>query len=231
MFRKYSESGKSKSELDYAVRQLVSEAVVATGDQVIDVFSAAGLDRPDISILSEDFLADVRRLPHKNVAVELLKKLLGDEIKQRSPRNVVQARKFSDLLQQTLNKYHNRAIETHEIIEELIKLAEQMRAASDRGEDLGLNDDELAFYDALAQNASATEAMGDDKLKVIAAELIMTVRKNVSIDWTLRESARAKIRVIVRRILRKHGYPPDLQAEATKLVLEQAEAICQGWTQ
>jgi type I restriction enzyme R subunit len=226
--RKYQTNGKSKSELDYAVRQLVGKAVVTTDDGAIDVFTAAGMEKPDIAILSDDFLEEVRRLPYKNVAVELLKKLLSDEIKTRSPRNVVQARAFSDMLQRTLNAYHNRAIATHEIIEEMIKLGKEMRDAAARGEQLGLNDDELAFYDALAENASAMELMGDKKLKVIATELIIAVRKNVTIDWTLRESARAKIRVIIRRILRKHGYPPDLQAAATKLVLEQAEAICRG---
>jgi type I restriction enzyme R subunit len=229
MFRKYSESGKSKSELDYAVRQLVSKAVVTTDDGVIDVFTAAGMKKPDISVLSEQFLDEVRRLPHKNVAVQLLKKLLNDEIKVRKARNVVQAKSFSDMLQKTLNSYHNRAIETHEIIEELIKLSKELQEAGLRADELGLNDDEVAFYDALAENASAMDAMGDDKLKVIAAELVQQVRKNVSIDWTLRESARARIRVMVRRILNKHGYPPDLRAEATKLVLEQAAVLCEGW--
>ncbi|QDV42577.1 hypothetical protein Enr13x_24250 [Stieleria neptunia] len=228
MMRKYQENGKSQSELDYAVRQLVGKAVVTTGDRPIDVCSAAGMEKPDISILSDDFLEEVRRLPHKNVAVELLKKLLSDEIKTRSPRNVVQARAFSDMLKRTLNAYHNRAITTQEIIEEMIKLGKELRAAGARGADLGLNDDELAFHDALAENESAFELLGDDKLKVIATELIVAVRKNVTIDWALRESARARIRVIIRRILRKHGYPPDLQAAATKLVLEQAEAICGG---
>jgi type I restriction enzyme R subunit len=180
--------------------------------------------------LSDEFMEEVRRLPQKNVAIELLRKLLNDEIKTRSPRNVVQARKFSEMLQNTLNAYHNRAITTQEILEELIALGNEMRAASDRGETLGLSDDELAFYDALAQNEAAFEVLGDEKLKVIATELIIAVRKNISIDWTLRESARAKIRVIVRRILRKHGYPPDLQAEATKLVLEQANTICNDFS-
>ena len=229
MLRKYSESGRSKSELDYAVRQLVAKAVVTADDDVIDVFSAAGMKKPDISVLSDEFLDEVRRLPHKNVAVELLRKLLNDEIKARKPRNVVQAKAFSEMLQKTLNAYHNRAIETHEIIEELIKLSKDLRAAGLRAEQLGLNDDEIAFYDALAQNESAMEAMGDDQLKVIAAELVTQVRSNVTIDWTLRESARARIRVMVRRILRKHGYPPDLEAEATKLVLEQAAVLCDGW--
>jgi len=229
MFRKYGESGKSKSELDYAVRQLVAKAVVTADNEVLDVYTAAGMKKPDISVLSDQFLDEVRRLPQKHVAVELLKKLLSDEIKSRKPRNVVQAKQFSEMLKKTLNSYHNRAIETHEIIEELIKLSKDLQAAAVRGDQLGLNDDEIAFYDALAQNESATQAMGDDKLKVIATELVQQVRSNVTIDWTLRESARARIRVLVRRILRKHGYPPDLEAEATKLVLEQAAALCQDW--
>ena len=225
---KRSGEGKTQEDLDQAVRQLVSKAVTAS-DEIIDVFSAAGLKKPDISILSDEFLAEVQGLKHKNVAAELLQKLLNDEIKNRSQRNVVQSRAFSEMLKNTMNAYHNRAIATHEIIEELIRLAKEMRDAAKRGVDLGLNDDELAFYDALAQNESAMQAMGIDELKVIAAELVTNVRKSVTIDWTVRESARAKIRVMVRRILRKHGYPPDLQAEATKLVLEQAEALCADW--
>ncbi len=219
---------RSQEDLDHAVRQLISKAVTAS-DEVIDVFTAAGLDKPDISILSDEFLAEVRGLKHKNVAAELLEKLLKDEIRCRAQRNVVQSRAFSERLKATMNAYHNRAIATHEIIEELIQLAKEMREAAKRGEDLGLEDDELAFYDALAQNESAIQAMGIDELKVIAAELVTKVRQSVSIDWTVRESARAKIRVMVRRILRKHGYPPDLQAEATKLVLEQAETLCADW--
>ena len=219
---------KTDDQLDAAVKQLVSKAV-ATSDEVIDIFAAAGLKKPDISILSDEFLEEVRHLDHKNVAAELLKKLLSDEIKTRSKRNVVQSRMFSEMLKKALLAYQNRAIATHEIIEELIKLAKEMRDAAHRGEDLGLGDDELAFYDALAQNESAIQAMGIDELKVIAGELVTRVRESVTIDWTVRESARAKIRVMVRRILRKFGYPPDLQAEATKLVLEQAEALCADW--
>jgi type I restriction enzyme, R subunit len=219
---------KSTEVLDHAVRQLVAKAIVPEGE-IIDVFSAAGLKQPDISILSDQFLAEVRGLKHKNVAAELLIKLLGDEIKIRSKRNLVQSREFSEMLKKTLNAYHNRAIATQEIIEELIQLAKQMSAANQRGVDLGLNDDEVAFYDALAANGSAVEAMGKDELKVIAAELVTQVRKSVTIDWTLRESARAKIKVLVKRILRKHGYPPDLEEEATKTVLAQAELLCAGW--
>ena len=225
---KSSGQRKSPEELDHAVRQLVSKAITAD-DEIIDVFSAAGLKRPDISILSDQFLAEVRGLKHKNVAVELLEELLKDEVKARSRRNVVESRAFSEMLKNTMNSYHNRAIATHEIIEELIKLAQQVRDASQRGENLGLTDDELAFYDALAMNESAVKAMGNDELKVIAAELVTNVRKSVTIDWTVRESARARIRVMVRRILKKHGYPPDLREEATRTVLEQAEALCADW--
>ena len=221
-------SRKTPEQLDAAVRQLVSKAIIAEG-QVIDVFTAAGLPRPDISILSDQFLAEVRGLKHKNVAAELLEKLLKDELKVRSKRNLVQSQLFSEKLKKTLNAYHNRAIATQEVIDELIKLAKEMEAVGKRGEDLGLTDDEIAFYDALAANESAVQAMGDDKLKLIAAELITQVRKSVTIDWTLREGARAKIRVMVKRILNQYGYPPDLQEEAVKTVLQQAELLCAEW--
>ena len=220
-----SKSGKNPDQLDAAVRQLVSKAITTEG-QIIDVFTAAGLPRPDIGILSDKFLAEVRGLKHKNVAAELLEKLLKDEIKVRSKRNFVQAKQFSDKLKQTLNGYHNRAISTMEVIEELIKLAKELDSATKRGVDLGLTDDEVAFYDALAANESAVRALGNDQLKVIAAELITQVRKSATIDWTLRESARAKIRVIVKRILNKYGYPPDLQDLAVQTVLQQAELLC-----
>lgn len=223
-------SGKQRppEELDGAIRQLVSTAIMAD-EGIIDVFTAAGLKKPDISILSEQFLAEVRGLKHKNVAAELLAKLLKDEVKLRSLRNLVLGRQFSEMLKTTLNAYHNRAISTMEVIEELIKLAKELDAATKRGEDLGLNDDEVAFYDALAANESAVKAMGIDELKVIAAELVTQVRKSVTIDWTVRESARARIKVMVKRILKKHGYPPDLQEEATKTVLQQAELLCADW--
>ncbi len=219
---------KTPEQIDAAIRQLVSKAITTEG-QVIDVFTAAGLPKPDISILSDQFLAEVRGLKHKNVAAELLEKLLKDELKVRSKRNLVQSQAFSEKLKKTINAYHNRAISTMEVIEELIRLAKEMDAATKRGEDLGLTEDEIAFYDALAANESAVRAMGDDKLKVIAAELISQVRKSVTIDWTLREGARAKIRVLVKRILNKYGYPPDLQEEAVKTVLEQAALLCAEW--
>ncbi len=223
-----STNRRSPEQIDAAIRQLVSKAITTEGE-VIDVFTAAGLAKPDISILSEQFLAEVRGLKHKNVAAELLERLLKDELKVRSKRNLVQSQVFSEKLKKTLNAYHNRAISTMEVIEELISLAKELDAATKRGENLGLTDDEIAFYDALATNNSAVQAMGDAKLKVIAAELITQVKKSVTIDWTLRESARAKIKVMVKRILNKHGYPPDLQDEAVKTVLAQAELLCAEW--
>ena len=226
--KQISSNRKTPEQIDAAVRQLVSKAITTEG-QVIDVFTAAGLPKPDIGILSDQFLAEVRGLKHKNVAAELLEKLLKDELKVRSKRNLVQSQLFSEKLKRTLNAYHNRAIATQEVIEELIKLAKELEAATKRGLDLGLTDDEVAFYDALAANESAVKAMGDDKLRVIAAELITQVRKSVTIDWTLRESARAKIKVMVKRILNKYGYPPDLQEEAVKTVLMQAELLCADW--
>ena len=223
-----SSNRKTPEQIDAAIRQLVSKAITTDG-QVIDVFTAAGLPKPDISILSDQFLAEVRGLRHKNVAAELLEKLLKDELKARGKRNLVKSQVFSEKLKKTLNAYHNRAIATQEVIEELIQLAKELDAATKAGKEMGLTEDEKAFYDALATNESAVIAMGDDKLKVIAAELISQVKKSVTIDWTLRESARAKIKVMVKRILNKYGYPPDLQDEAVRTVLMQAELLCAEW--
>ncbi len=223
-----SQNRKTPEQIDAAIRQLVSKAITTEGE-VIDVFTAAGLSKPNISILSDQFLAEVRGLKHKNVAAELLEKLLKDELKVRSKRNLVQSQVFSEKLKKTLNAYHNRAISTMQVIEELIKLAQDLDSATKAGKEMGLTDDEKAFYDALAANDSARLAMDDAKLRVIAAELITQVKKSVTIDWTLRESARARIRVMVKRILNKHGYPPDLQAEAVKTVLAQAELLCVDW--
>lgn len=218
---------KSSEDLDHAIRQIISKAMVS--DEVVDIFAAAGLKKPDISILSDEFLAEVRGMPQRNLAVELLQKLLKGEIKVRSRRNVVQARAFSEMLEQALRRYQNRAIETAKVIEELIQLAKDMRQAAQRGENLGLSDDEVAFYDALETNDSAVKVLGDDALRTIARELVATVRANVTIDWTVRENVRAQLRVLVKRILRKYGYPPDLQEKATQTVLEQAEALSEGW--
>jgi type I restriction enzyme R subunit len=219
--------GKSPEEMDTAIRQLISRAVAS--DEVIDIFAAAGLKKPDISILSDNFLQEVRQLPQRNLAVELLRKLLNDEIKIRSRKNIVQARSFAEMLEQTIRKYQNRTIEAAQVIEELIKLAKEMREAHQRGDDLGMSDDEIAFYDALEVNDSAVKVLGDETLKTIARELVEAVRQSVTIDWTVRENARAKIRVIVKRILRKYGYPPDKQEKATLTVLEQAEVLCKEW--
>ena len=214
-------------ELDHAVRQIISRAVASEG--VIDIFAAAGLEKPDISILSDQFLADVQGMPQRNLAVELLQKLLKGELAARRRKNVVQARSFAEMLEETLHRYQNRAIEAAQVIEELIELAREMRAANARGEELGLSEDELAFYDALETNDSAVQVLGDETLRDIARELVETVRGNVTIDWTLRENVRANLRRLVRRILRKHGYPPDKQEKATRTVLEQAEVLSQGW--
>ena len=218
---------QTDEEMDHAVRQIIARAVAPEG--VVDIFEAAGLDRPDISILSEEFLAEVKGMPHRNLAVELLQKLLQGELATRRRKNVVQARSFSEMLEQSLRRYQNRAIEAAQVIEELIELAREMREASARGEQLGLTEDELAFYDALETNDSAVQVLGDETLRAIARELVQTVRNNVTIDWTLRENVRANLRRHVRRILRRHGYPPDKQEQATLTVLEQAEVLSEGW--
>ena len=219
---------RTEEELDMAIRQIVSRAVASEG--VVDIFAAAGLEKPDISILSEEFLSEVRGMKQRNVAVELLRKLLKGELAIRRPRNVVQARSFAEMLDQTVRRYANRAIEAAQVIEELIQLAREMREANARGEVLGLSEDELAFYDALETNDSAVRVLGDDTLRDIARELVETVRNNVRIDWTLRENVRAHLRRLVKRILRKHGYPPDKQEKATRTVLEQAEVLSAAWT-
>ena len=224
---KSAAEARTDGDLDLAVHQIISRAVASEG--VMDIFAAAGLDKPDISVLSDEFLAEVRAMPHRNLAVELLQKLLRGEVSARRRQNVVQARSFAEMLEQALRRYQNRAIEATQVIEELIALAKDMREANARGERLGLSEDELAFYDALETNDSAVQVLGDDTLRDIARELVDTVRNNVTIDWTVRENVRANLRRLVRRILRKHGYPPDKQEKATRTVLEQAEALSEGW--
>jgi type I restriction enzyme R subunit len=218
---------RPEEELDHAVRQIISRAVTPEG--VVDIFAAAGLAKPDISILSEEFLSEVRGMPQRNLAVELLQKLLRGELRTRRRKNIVQARSFAELLEQSLRRYQNRAIEAAQVIEELIGLAKQMREADQRGEALGLSEDELAFYDALETNDSAVKVLGEPTLRGIARELVASVRANVTIDWTVRENVRAQLRVIVKRILRKHGYPPDKQEKATQMVLEQAAVLSVEW--
>ena len=200
---------RTEEEMEHAIRQLISRAVASA--EVVDIFAAAGLKKPDISVLSEEFLAEVKDLPQRNLAVELLQKLLKGEIRSRSKRNVVQARSFSAMLEEAMRRYRNRAVETAQVIEELIQLAKEMKGAAERGEALGLTDDEVAFYDALETNDSAVNVLGEPTLKAIARELVETVRKNVTIDWRIRENIRASLRVLVKRILRKYGYPPDKQ--------------------
>ena len=223
-----SGGGKSAGDLDQAIQQLVSRAI--SSDAVVDIFAAAGLKKPDISILSDEFLAEIQEMPHRNLAVELLRKLLSGEIKTRSKKNVVQARSFAEMLEKAIRAYQNRAVETAQVIEQLIALAKDMREANRKGEKLGLSDDEVAFYDALEVNDSAVKVLGEPTLKTIARELVENVRRNVTIDWTQKENVRAKLRVLVKRILRKYGYPPDKQAKATETVLEQAEVLCADWT-
>ena len=225
--KRVATEARSEEELDLAVRQIISRAVASEG--VMDIFAAAGLDKPDISVLSDEFLAEVQGMPHRNLAVELLQKLLRGEVSTRRRKNVVQARSFAEMLERTLRRYQNRAIEAAQVIEELIDLAREMREANARGELLGLSEDELAFYDALETNDSAVKVLGDETLRDIARQLVETVSNNVTIDWTLRENVRAKLRVLVKRILRRYGYPPDKQEKATRTVLEQAEVLSEGW--
>jgi len=199
-------------------------------DEVIDIFAAAGLKKPDISILSDEFLAEVRGLPQRALAVEMLRKLLEGEIKTRRRKNVVQARSFAEMLENAIKRYQNRAIETAQVIEELIALAKDLREADRRGEQLGLTEEETAFYDALEANDSAVAVLGDDTLRIMAQELVRAIRSNITIDWTVRENVRAHLRILVKRILRRYGYPPDKQEKATQTVLEQAEVLSRVWS-
>lgn len=222
-------SGKSDDEVETAIRQIVDRAVVAEG--VIDIFDAAGIKKPDISILSEEFLAEVRGMQRKNLAMELLKKLLNDELKSRLKKNLVQSRKLSEMLEQTIRKYQNNLLTTAQVIEELIRIAKDIKESDKRGEETGLSDDELAFYDALANNDSARDVLGDKMLRELAVVLVDKVKANVSIDWTLKESVQAKLRTIVKRLLRKYGYPPDKQKLATETILKQTELLCDEWSE
>lgn len=229
VIQKASKSERKGTDKNAAIKQIIDNTLISDG--VEDIFSLAGLDKPNIGILSEEFLQDVSNMPYKNLAVELLEKLLNDNIKAKSRNNVVQEKKFSDRLQASLRKYHNRAVETAQIIEELIQMAKDFAEASKHGEELGLNDDELAFYDALAENESAIRELGDEILKKIAQELTQKLRNSVSVDWQKRESVRAKMRNLIRIILRRYKYPPDKQAEAINLVMAQANALSEYWSQ
>lgn len=220
-------SGKTDSELNAAIRQIVSGAISSEG--VIDIFGTAGIQKPDISVLSDEFLETVKKSPHRNLQLELLKKLLNDEIKTQSGKNVVQARRFSEMLERTLARYQNRAIEAAQVILELIEMAKQMRDTPKRGDALGLTEDELAFYDALIEHGNVKDLMGDKVLAAIAHDLVEAIRGSVTIDWTQKEAVRADMRRKVKRLLKKHGYPPDKQEGAVKTVIEQAERVCRDW--
>ncbi|MGF7186455.1 type I restriction enzyme R subunit [Desulfitispora alkaliphila] len=225
-----SAGGKTKTQeqVDSAINQLISKSIIS--DEVVDVLGSVGLNKPDLSILSDEFLEEVRGLKQKNLAVELLKRLLQGKVKSVSKRNLVQSRKFSELLENSIKKYNNRSVATKEIIEELIKLAQEMNEAHRRGEDTGLSEDEIAFYDALGVNDAAVKIMGDDVLKQIAKDLAKSIKSNMSIDWNLRESVRAKMRVTIKRLLKKYGYPPDKQPQAIDTVMKQAELMCSNET-
>jgi type I restriction enzyme R subunit len=225
--RESSTQRRTDEERELAIRQIIGSALVS--DEVVDIFHAVGLDKPNIGILDDDFLNDVRNLPERNLAVELLERLLEGEIKTRFSTNIVQQSRFSELLAKVITRYQNRAIETAQVMEELIAMAKKFRESINRGEELGLTADELAFYDALANNEEAVREMGDEILKRIAHELAESLRKNISVDWSVRESVRAKLRLMVKRILRKYKYPPDQQEEAVQLVLDQAETLSTEW--
>ena len=225
--KEISNKKKTNEERELAIRQIIGSAVVS--EEVVDIFSAVGLDKPNIGILDDDFLNDVRNLPERNLAVELLERLLEGEIKARFATNVIQQNKFSELLANVIQRYQNRSIETAQVMEELIQMAKKFKEAADRGTDLGLNNDELAFYDALANNEESVRELGDETLKKIAHELAESLRNNVSVDWAVRDNVRAKLRLMVKRILRKYKYPPVKQEEAVQLVLEQAESLCAEW--
>jgi len=220
-------NGSSRQDRELAVQQIISRSVIST--EIVDILAAAGIQSPDISILSDEFLREVQQMEKKNLALEALRKLLNDSIRSRSRTNVVETRAFTERLEDAIARYHANAITTAEVLQELIQLAHEIRAARARGEEEGLSEEEIAFYDALAENESAVEAMGDDQLRVIAHELLLSLRKNVTVDWAHRESARARMRVLVKRILRKYGYPPDLQDAAVQTVLQQAEALSSAW--
>ena len=220
--------GKTDEEIETAIKQILSNAVVA--DEVIDIFDAAGIKKPDISILSDEFLAEVRGMTHKNLALELLKKLLNDEIKARQKVNLVQSKKFSEMLDNAMKSYQNNLITSAQIIDEIIQLAKDIKEADRKGEDMGLDYREYAFYSALEVNDSSVAILGDDILRHIARELVDTVKKNTSIDWTVRESVQAKMRIAVKRILRKHGYPPDMEMKATETVIEQAKLLADDFS-
>lgn len=218
-------TGRTDEELETTIRQVIDQALVS--EKVIDVFDAAGLKKPDISILSEDFLMELKDMEHKNVALEVLKKLLNDEIKSRTKKNLVKSRTLKEMLEDSIKRYQNKILTAAEVIEELIKLSREIVEMDSEAQAMGLSDYEYAFYTAVANNDSARELMQQDKLRELAIVLTETIRQNASIDWTIKESVKAKLKVAVKRLLRKYGYPPDMQMLATETVLKQAEMIAE----
>lgn len=218
--------GRTVSDIDREINQLVSKSVIS--ENVVDILAAAGIKKQDVSILSDEFLDDIKQLPHKNLALEALKRLLSGQIRSIGRKNLVQSRKFSDLLQQTVNRYTARALDATQVIIEMVNLAKQVKAAINRGEELGLNDDEVAFYDALSTNQSAVKLMGDEILRKIATEIAGTIRNNLTVDWTVRKNMQAKMRVLIKKKLKEYKYPPDASKEAVKLIMEQARQMCEN---
>ena len=223
------EEEKGSEEIDLAMKQLVSKATLPVG--VIDLLASYGVKSPDISILSENFLDEIQDMKHKNMAIELLNRLLNNEIKSRSKKNLVQSKTFTEMLQEAIRKYEHRTVEASQILAELVKLAREMREAYQRGAKLKLSDDEIAFYDALEVNDSAVKILGDETLQTIAKEIVSSIRENATIDWTKKQNVRARLRLAVKKILKKYGYPPDKQEKATQTVLEQAELIAKDWSE
>ena len=215
--------GKSDEEVETAIKQVIDQALIS--NQVVDVFDAAGIKKPDISILSEDFLLEIKGMEHKNIALETLKKLLNDEIRARTKKNLIQAKSLMEMLEDSIKRYHNKVITAAEVIDELIKLGKEIQAMDKEPSELGLSEYEYAFYTAVADNESARDLLGKDKLRELAVLLTEKIRANASIDWTIKESVRAKLKVQVKRTLRQFGYPPDMQKLATDQVLKQAELI------
>lgn len=225
--RDISAQKKTDEVREAAIRQIINQAVVS--ESVVDIFDAVGLEKPNIGLLDDEFLAQVKNLPERNLAVELLERLLEGEIKSKFATNVVQQRKFSDLLSSVITRYQNRSIETAQVMEELVQMAKKFKEAAGRGEQLGLTDDEVKFYDALANNESALKELTDETLKKIAHELTENLRQNITVDWSQRESVRASLRLMVKRVLRKYKYPPDMADAAVELVLQQAETLGGSW--
>ena len=228
LLKSSDKTGKNTRDREFAIGQLIAGAIAGAG--IIDVLQAAGMTSPEISVLSEEFLSEIQSMEHKNLALEALKKLLAGEIRARRKKNVVEAKAFSERLEAAVARYHANALTSLEMIQELIDMARDLRASVRRGDDLGLGEEELAFYDALAQNRSAVEVLGNAELRRIAHVLVEQLQRNITVDWHLKESARAKLRVLVRRILKKHGYPPDLAPVAVSTVLSQAETLLKWGT-